>query len=120
MSRCVDVFFKVDSLNDLQGKRKCPYRVCGVVYVATHSLFPLPPLPHTQGFKRVYAEIADISIDVPNAYLYLERIVNRCYDLRIIDMKLKMKAPNRYLHPTTHLFTYLLVFLAVSVFTYIF
>jgi len=49
----------------------------------------------SEGFKRVYAEIADISIDVPNAYLYLERIVNRCYDLRIIDMKLKMKAPNR-------------------------
>jgi len=48
-----------------------------------------------EGFNRVYSEMPDISIDVPNAYFYLERIVNKCYDLKVIDMKLKIQAPNR-------------------------
>lgn len=49
----------------------------------------------TEGFNRVYTEMPDIAIDVPNAYFYLERIVNKCYDLKVIDMKLKIQAPNR-------------------------
>lgn len=48
-----------------------------------------------EGFNRVYNNMPDINIDVPNAYFYLERIVNKCYDLKVISMKLKIKAPNR-------------------------
>jgi len=48
-----------------------------------------------QGFQRVYSEMPDISLDVPNAYFYLEQLVNKCYDLKVIGHKLKIQAPNR-------------------------
>nr|XP_026691369.1 programmed cell death protein 4-like [Ciona intestinalis] len=49
----------------------------------------------TQGFRRVYDEMPDINLDVPNAYFYLEQIVNKCHDLKVISLKLKVQAPNR-------------------------
>uniref|UniRef100_H2YSW4 MI domain-containing protein n=1 Tax=Ciona savignyi TaxID=51511 RepID=H2YSW4_CIOSA len=49
----------------------------------------------TEGFMRVYAEMPDINLDVPNAYFYLEQIVNKCHDLKVIGLKLKVQAPNR-------------------------
>nr|CAB3264724.1 programmed cell death protein 4-like [Phallusia mammillata] len=49
----------------------------------------------TQGFVRIYNEMPDVNLDVPNAYFYLEQIVNKCYDLKVIGLKLKVQAPNR-------------------------
>jgi len=45
---------------------------------------------------RVYSEMADLSIDVPNAYAILEDFVNMSYDLKVITLKLKVQAPKRY------------------------
>jgi len=49
----------------------------------------------TEGFMRVYSEMPEINIRIPNSYVYLERLVNKCFDLKVIDNKLKVKAPVR-------------------------
>ncbi|XP_039255620.1 programmed cell death protein 4-like [Styela clava] len=47
------------------------------------------------GFKRVYGEISDLSIDVPKAYPQLQNFVKKCHDLQIIDAKLMMSVPTK-------------------------
>ncbi|CAK8675808.1 unnamed protein product [Clavelina lepadiformis] len=48
-----------------------------------------------QGFVRVYSEMPDINLDVPNAYFFLEQLVDTCYELKVINLKLKVQAPSR-------------------------
>lgn len=49
----------------------------------------------SHGFKRVYGEMADLSIDVPNAYSQLRNFVQKSYDLKVIDPRLMMTMPNK-------------------------
>lgn len=48
-----------------------------------------------QGFQRVYDDIQDISIDIPLAYIILERFVQRCYNLGILSEKMMKNLPSR-------------------------
>lgn len=47
------------------------------------------------GFQRVYDQMVDISIDVPQAYLILERWVLRCRQAGIINDDIVKKMPSR-------------------------
>lgn len=47
------------------------------------------------GFQRVYEDMADISLDVPAAYLVLERWVIRCRQAGIINDDIMRKMPSR-------------------------
>lgn len=47
------------------------------------------------GFQRVYDDIQDISIDIPLAYIILERFVNRCYNLGVLSEKMMKNLPSR-------------------------
>lgn len=48
-----------------------------------------------QGFQRVYDDLIDISIDIPLAYIILERFVGRCYNLGILSEKMMKNLPSR-------------------------
>lgn len=48
-----------------------------------------------QGFQRVYDDIQDISIDIPLAYIILERFVQRCYNLGVLSEKMMKNLPSR-------------------------
>ena len=48
-----------------------------------------------QGFQRVYDDIADISLDIPLAYMILERFVNRCCNLGLLSEKMLKNLPTR-------------------------
>lgn len=48
-----------------------------------------------QGFQRVYDDIQDISLDIPLAYIILERFVQRCYNLGILNEKMLKNLPSR-------------------------
>jgi len=47
------------------------------------------------GFQRVYDQMVDISIDVPQAYSVLERWVLRCRQAGIINDDILKKMPSR-------------------------
>lgn len=47
------------------------------------------------GFRRIYTEMPEISIDVPNAYAQLDNFVGKCHDLKIVNSRLVVEAPNR-------------------------
>lgn len=48
-----------------------------------------------QGFQRVYDDIQDISLDIPLAYLILERFVQRCHNLGVLSEKMLKNLPSR-------------------------
>jgi programmed cell death protein 4 len=48
-----------------------------------------------QGFQRVYDDIQDISIDIPLAYIILERFVQRCHNLGVLSEKMMKNLPSR-------------------------
>jgi programmed cell death protein 4 len=48
-----------------------------------------------QGFQRVFDDIQDISLDIPLAYIILERYVQRCQNAGFISEKLLKNAPSR-------------------------
>ena len=48
-----------------------------------------------QGFQRVYDDIQDISIDIPLAYIILERFVQRCQNLGVLTEKMLKNLPSR-------------------------
>lgn len=48
-----------------------------------------------QGFQRVYDDIQDISIDIPLAYIILERFVQRCHNLGVLSEKMLKNLPSR-------------------------
>lgn len=49
----------------------------------------------SQGYGRVYMEIAEINIDVPRAYFILEQFVDKSLSMEIIDVKLRDLCPCR-------------------------
>lgn len=48
-----------------------------------------------QGFQRIYDDIGDISLDIPLAYIILERFVQRCYNLGLLSEKMLKNLPSR-------------------------
>ena len=63
-----------------------------------HSLFSSGLITIDQmraGFHRVYDQMVDIVIDVPKAYLILERMVFRCRKDGIIDDDIVKKMPSK-------------------------
>lgn len=48
-----------------------------------------------QGFQRVYDDIQDISLDIPLAYIILERFVQRCHNAGFISEKMLKGLPSR-------------------------
>lgn len=48
-----------------------------------------------QGFQRVYDDIQDISLDIPLAYILLERFVQRCYNIGVLSEKMMKNLPSR-------------------------
>lgn len=48
-----------------------------------------------QGFQRVYDDIQDISIDIPLAYIILERFVHRCHNIGLLSEKMLKNLPSR-------------------------
>lgn len=48
-----------------------------------------------QGFQRVYDDIQDISLDIPLAYIILERFVHRCQNCGILSEKMMKNLPSR-------------------------
>lgn len=48
-----------------------------------------------QGFERVYNDIQDISLDIPLAYIVLERFVQRCHNLGVLSEKIVKTLPSR-------------------------
>lgn len=49
----------------------------------------------SQGYERVYMDIADINIDVPRAYFILEQFVDKSFSMGIIGVKLRDQCPCR-------------------------
>jgi programmed cell death protein 4 len=48
-----------------------------------------------QGFQRVYDDLPDISLDIPLAYIILERFVQRCCNLNVLSEKMLKNLPTR-------------------------
>lgn len=48
-----------------------------------------------QGFQRVFDDIQDISLDIPLAYIILERFITRLYNMGIVSEKLMKTLPSR-------------------------
>ncbi|KAG8432006.1 hypothetical protein GDO86_020506 [Hymenochirus boettgeri] len=48
-----------------------------------------------RGYERIYQEIPDINLDVPNAYSILERFVEEGYKSGIIPKQIRMQCPSR-------------------------
>lgn len=48
-----------------------------------------------QGFQRVYEDIQDISLDIPLAYIIIERFVQRCHNLGLLNEKMLKNLPSR-------------------------
>jgi programmed cell death protein 4 len=48
-----------------------------------------------QGFQRVYDDIQDISLDIPLAYIILERFIQRLYNANIVSEKVIKNLPSR-------------------------
>lgn len=48
-----------------------------------------------QGLQRVYDDIQDISLDIPLAYMILERFVQRCHNAGFISEKMMKNLPSR-------------------------
>lgn len=48
-----------------------------------------------QGFQRVYDDVQDISLDIPLAYIILERFVQRCHNLGLLSEKMLKNLPSR-------------------------
>uniref|UniRef100_A0A8D0DQ90 Programmed cell death protein 4 n=1 Tax=Salvator merianae TaxID=96440 RepID=A0A8D0DQ90_SALMN len=48
-----------------------------------------------RGYERVYREISDINLDVPNSYFVLERFVEECFKEGIISKPLRDLCPSR-------------------------
>lgn len=48
-----------------------------------------------QGFERVYKEIPDIHLDVPQAYTVMEQFVEQCHQMGIIVKELRDLCPSR-------------------------
>uniref|UniRef100_A0A6M2DD33 Programmed cell death protein 4 n=1 Tax=Xenopsylla cheopis TaxID=163159 RepID=A0A6M2DD33_XENCH len=53
--------------------------------------------PHMmeRGFQRVFDDMADICLDVPLAYIMLDRFVERCHNAGFISESVVKKMPNR-------------------------
>lgn len=48
-----------------------------------------------QGFQRVFEDIQDISLDIPLAYIILERFIQRCHNLGLLSEKMMKNLPSR-------------------------
>lgn len=48
-----------------------------------------------RGFQRVYSEIPDLSLDVPNAQSVMEKLVDLCYQEGVITQQLRDQCPFR-------------------------
>lgn len=48
-----------------------------------------------QGFQRVYDDLPDISLDIPLAYIILERFAQRCHNLGVVSEKMLKNLPSR-------------------------
>jgi programmed cell death protein 4 len=48
-----------------------------------------------QGFQRIYEDIQDISLDMPLAYVILERFVQKCQKLGLMTEKILKNLPSR-------------------------
>lgn len=48
-----------------------------------------------QGFQRVFDDIQDISLDIPLAYIILERFVIRCHNAGFASEKMLKNLPSR-------------------------
>ena len=49
-----------------------------------------------QGFKRVFDSMTDITLDVPNAYSYLERFAEMCQKEKVMPDDAYRDVPMRY------------------------
>lgn len=57
----------------------------------------------SQGYERVYMDIAEINIDVPRAYFILEQFVDKSFSMGIIDVKLRDLCPCRWAYTTGYI-----------------
>lgn len=48
-----------------------------------------------QGFQRVFDDIQDISLDIPLAYIILERFTQRCHNAGFTSEKIMKNLPSR-------------------------
>jgi programmed cell death protein 4 len=48
-----------------------------------------------QGFQRIFDDIQDISLDIPLAYIILERFTQRCYNLGLVNDRMLKNLPSR-------------------------
>lgn len=55
----------------------------------------LSPEMVEQGFQRVFDDIADISIDIPLAYIILERFMERLSSMNLVSEKTMKNLPSR-------------------------
>ena len=54
------------------------------------------PFDTFQGFKRVFDSMTDITLDVPNAYSYLERFAEMCQKEKVMPDDAYRDVPMRY------------------------
>lgn len=53
-----------------------------------------------QGFQRVYDDMPDIVLDVPLAYIMLDRFIERCGRARFLSEKIIKNMPSRFVFTT--------------------
>lgn len=61
-------------------------------------LFLFSSVAIVQGFQRVYEDMADIVLDVPLAYIMLDRFVERCSRAGFLTDKTIKNMPSRWIH----------------------
>ncbi|KAK6184988.1 hypothetical protein SNE40_007322 [Patella caerulea] len=69
-------------------------RMCKLLKSLVTSVI-ITPDQLVQGFKRVYAAMPDLCLDVPNAYSFLEKFANVSYNESVISAELLKELPQR-------------------------
>ncbi|XP_067132995.1 programmed cell death protein 4-like [Centruroides vittatus] len=68
--------------------------MCKLLTFLSSSII-ITPDQMKNGFERVYNEMADICIDVPPAYVILEKFVNKCHNCGFLPQELVKNIPSR-------------------------
>lgn len=62
---------------------------------AANGSMMLPPDQMRLGFERIYVELPDIHLDVPEAFKIMNELVDKAANMEIIDEKLALMCPQR-------------------------
>lgn len=71
-------------------------RTCNWFYRSFFFFILKPSFIFLQGFQRVFDDMPDIVLDVPLAYIMLDRFIERCSRAAFLSEKIVKNMPSRF------------------------